>query len=798
MAELRRSLRILGKNWKLTAMAMFSLSMAMALGVVCLSVSDTSLLVPPAGVAPGRLVTVYLKSPGTPIDHISYPDYEYYRDNNHVFTDVAAMPESITAFRVGFGAAGQKDRPLVTVAYNSVSENYFSVLGLKPYLGRLFASGDDNSQSSIAVMTYSCWKRLGSDRNVVGKLVGSFSIVGVAPKEFTGSLFGMNGDLLVPLSGNDVSSKRDERHLYLLARLKPGVSRTRAQADVAVLSRQLAASYPTEDKDRTAILTRATLLAPDMVPAAEIVLAVLLLLVLLVLLIACANVANLLLALAVGRRQEATIKMALGASRSRLIREFLGEGAIISAASSALGYALAAVAVVRFATFNVNVPMIGSYAFGLKLHLDPTVLASTIALMFLAILATGLPAALYASSPKIAEILSGEIVVGGTRKTMRRNALVIGQVSVSTLVLIGMGLCERSLYNLRHVNPGFSARNIVTEDLLIGGEGRSEAQGKELYLRVRQSVAAIPGVESVALGFPPLLGSNERVPVRLPGAEKPLSVPSGLADVGYFATWGIPLLAGRVFHSSDAARSPDVLVINRKMAETLWPGQDAVGRALLTGDPPHAAVVIGVVGDGKYADLDEDPQPYLYYALSQHYAPEISVMARTRGDPRLWIQPLVQAIEKAGLAALLAPMTLENIENLSLLPERIVAGCVAALSVLGLLLAGVGLFGAISYSVSERKKEFGIRVALGAQPWQLLKMVFAQTFSIVGVGTMIGIMLGVGVTLVVRSEFYRVGAVEWSVLVPVGAAMLAVSLAIAYLSARPWIKVDPLEAVRHA
>ena len=663
MSALLRSFRILRRNLGLSLIAIFSLSMAMALAVIGLSISDTSLMVPPPGVAPDRLVTIYLRSPGEGIGHVSYPEYQYYRDNNHVFTDIAAMPEAISAARAPFGPEGATSRPLVTVASNPVSENYFAVLGIRPFLGRFFAPRDDKANRSAAVMTYACWMRLGSDPNIVGKLIGSLSIIGVTPKEFTGSLFGINGDLLVPLSGNELSRRRDERHLTLLARLKPGVSRAQAQADLAVLSRQLAQAYPKDDKGRTARVTRATLLPPDAIPTAELVTGVLLALVLLVLLIACSNVASLLLAVAVGRRQEATIKVALGASRGRLIRDFLQEGAIICAVSSLLGYALAVSAVTRYSTFNVNLPMLGSYPFSLKLHLGIAVVASTITLMVMAILATGLPPALYASSPNLAEILSGEIVVGGTRKTIRRNALMIVEVAVCTLVLVGMGLCERSLYNLRRLNPGFSARNIVAEAMSPQEEGDSDSQGKVLYEKVRRTVSAIPGVDSVSVSDDlPLFGGGS-VPVRLPGATKPVSVRAGTVDENYFSTLGIPLVAGRVFSSSDTAPSPDVLVINQKLAQTFWPGGDAVGRELLTGDPPHSAVVIGVVGNGKYDDLAEKPQPYMYYALTQHYDSGASVIARTRGDPRLWATLIAGAVRSAGFKSPINPITFADIEN---------------------------------------------------------------------------------------------------------------------------------------
>lgn len=797
MRTMLRSLRILRKNWKLASIAIVSLSVAMAIGVICLGISGTALLVPPAGEKPNRLVTIYERATGKGLDHISYPDFEYYRDNNHVFTEVAALAEEISAGRMTFGSPSQTQKPLVVVTSNPVSENYFSVLGLKAFLGRLFEPGDKTAKSPIAVVTYSCWKRLGSDREIVGKLIGGFSIIGVAPKEFTGSLFGINGDLLVPLSGNDSSPKREERHLYLLARMKTGVSRQQAQADLGLLSHQLSMAYPKEAKGRTAIVARASLLPPDAISSATLMSGVLLAFALFVLVIACANVANLLLVIATSRRQEAAIKLALGVSRIRLMLDFLREGAVICIVSGTLGYGLALVIVARYSNLNINVPMVGMYSLALKVHLDGLVIACTAALMMSASLATGLPAAVYFSSPSLAQVLGDEVVIGGVRKAFRRNAITITQVAISTLVLVGMGLCERSLYNLRHVDPGFSARKIVVEAMFPQDEGYSQAQGRALYQKALTAVAEIPGVEAVSIADNVPLFASGSTPVRLSGADKPVAVGTTTVDENYFSTFEIPVLAGRVFISSDTTPGPDMVIISKRMAETFWAGRDAVGRGLLTGDPPHQAVVIGVVGDVKYDDLGSKPQPYLYYALGQHYQSGVSLIARTKGDPHLWTAQIADRVRTAGFNSLITPITFQNIEDLSLLPQRAVAACATALSGLGLLLAVVGLFGAISYSVSERKREFGIRVALGARPWQLMKIVFRQTAAIAGVGAIAGTLLGATATAVVRSQLYDIGAVEWSVLIPVLAAMLAISLVVAYFSARPWMRVDPIEAVRH-
>jgi predicted permease len=774
----------------------FSLSIAMALGIVGLSVSNTVLILPPAARMPDRLVMIHARSDTTAIELVSYPDYQYYRKNNHVFTDIAAAPNSIGALG-DFNFEGHE----VNLTTRPVSENYFAVLGIRPYLGRLFAPGDDESKTQIAVMTYSCWKRLGADPKIVGKVLARNTIVGVTPKDVTGAFFGLDGDLFTTLASFDNSpwrTQRTARRLSLIARLKPGIARRQAQAEMAALAGQLASAYPREDKDRAAVVTRATVLPPDAIPTAELMSAILMALVLLVLLIACANVANLRLAVAVGRRQEAAIKLALGAPRGRLIREFLAESTILCAASGVLGYLIAAAAIARFSNFTVVFPTMGAFSFGLHLRLDASVVTFTLLLMLIASLATGLTPALYASSPGLAQILGGEIVVGGTHKRARRNMLVIVQVAICTLVLVGMGLCQRNLYNLRHVDLGFGARNLVANSVYIEAEGYDEARGKELYGTLRRTVSALPGVESVTLASQlPLLGASQ-VPVQLPDGAKTVSIAHTVVDADYFNTFGMRMRAGRAFNSSDHENSPAVAIVNQKMAERFWPGQDPVGKFILAGEPAQKVIVVGVAPNGKYLDLDEPAQPFMYYALSQHYGGWINVIARTKGDPRNWIEPFAQALRKLGLKILIQPVTLENWMTLTLLRQRVAAGCVAILSVLGLLLAVIGLFGAISYSVSERKKELGIRVALGALPWQLLKMVLRQTMFVAGAGVAIGILLGVGATILFRSQLYGISAVEWTVLLPVGGAMLLLSLLVAYFSARPWITADPMEAVRHA
>ena len=791
-----RSARVLRRHWKLAAISAFSLSIAMALGVVALSVTNTILVLPPAAPAPDRLLMIHARSPGDKIDQISYPDYQYYRRNNHVFTDVAAAPNSIGVYD-DFHFGGRE----VKVVTRPVSENYFAVMGIRPLLGRFFAPGEDQTKAHLAVMTYRCWKRIGSDPHIVGKVLAGNTIIGVTPEGFTGAFYGVNGDLFTTLGLFDTApwlTDRMARRLILTARLKPGVNRSQAQAEMAALAGQLASAYPKEDQDRTAVITRATLLPPDAIPTAKLMSAILLLLVLLVLLIACANVANLLLAVAVGRRQEAGIKLALGASRGRLIREFLTESTLLCAIGGLTGYAIAAAVIARYSDLTVEFPMLGAYSFGLHLRLDAMVVSFAVILLVIASLATGLAPALYASSPALAQMLGGELVVGGTRKNARRTALVIVQVAVCTLVLIGMGLCQRNLYNLRHTDLGFSARNLVANTVYLEGEGYAGERGKQFQETLRRTVAAIPGVESVSLSRDlPLLGASQ-VPVQFSDGTKKVSIAHTVVDTAYFTTFGIRILAGRGFSSADRDGTPLVAIVNHKMAEMFWPGKDPVGQLILADEPSRKFMVVGVAADSKYLDLDETARPFLYFALNQHYLGAVTVVARTAGDPRQWVEPFAQALRGLGLKILISPATLNGWIDLTLFTGRVTAAVVTALSALALLLAVIGLFGAISYAVSERRKELGIRVAVGARPGQLLAMVLRQTLWIAGAGVLLGILLGVAGTIVFRAQLYGVAAVEWTVLLPVGVAMLAIALLVAFLSARRWVTISPMDAVRHA
>jgi predicted permease len=786
--------RVLRRYWKLAAVSCFSLSVALALGIIGLGVPNTFFSLPPAVPAPDRLVMIGSRSGSSAAGLVSYPDYEYFRKNNRFFTDIAAAPDSIGALG-DFNFEGRH----VSLLSRPVSGNYFAVLGIHPYLGRMFSDADD-ANVQIAVMTYSCWQRLGADPHIVGKVLAHHTIIGVTPREFGGAFYGVDGDLFTTLpafDGGPWQKDRTARRLSLLGRLRAGVSKSQAQAELSGLAAQLASVYPREDRGWTAVVTRATALSPDAIGTADLMSAILLALVLLVLLLACANVANLLLAVAVGRTQEAATKLALGAGRARLIRDSLAESFVLCLGSGVLGYAIARATIGRFSTFSVTLPSMGVFSFGFHPRLDAAVLAFAFLLVLVATLAIGLPPALYASSSRLAEVLGGEMVASGKPRRARGNILVAVQVAICTLVLVGLGLCQRSLYNLRHVDLGFTARNLIAHTIYIEAEGYNETRGKQLYETLRRTAAAIPGVEAVTLtANVPLMGAGAG-PVRFPGGAKTISVGQSVVDANYFATLRLPIVRGRAFSPSDLEGSPPVVIVNQKMADLFWPGGDPIGKLVSAGSPMHNFAVVGVAANGKYGDLDELQQPFLYFPLSQHYLGYTNVIVRTKGDPRRWSAPLTQAMRNLGLKILFQPAALDDWMNLTLFRQRVAAGCFGILGALALLLAGLGLFAAVSYSIRDRKKELAIRVALGAAPRQLLNMVLRETLTVVAVGVGVGVLLGITATTIFRSHLYGVSPVEWASLAPAAGAMLLLSMLIACVSARPWIRTEPMEAIRH-
>ena len=801
------AVRILLKNWKLAAIAIVSLAVALALGIVGFGLFNAILLRPPYAQNPQQLVSLFTVP--NPRDHqgLSYPDYVYLRDHNTVFSHVAGLPYSIS--KEGASLEGRA----FMASINSVSDNYFETMGLKPELGRLFKLGDGDRTHKLAIVTYAEWQRLGADRNIVGKIINidrnPWTIVGVGPRGFTGPVFGFAADIVTLAEAAGTSPERftdhGDRWIGPIGRLKPGVTIAQARVEIESMWRQLEAAYPKDEAGLAIDVEPTRILHPDMLPDAKLISAIVLFIMALILLVACANVANLLLAIASSRSQETLIKSALGATRSRIVRDFLIESAILSFASGALGYGLAVAVLRRLSDFAMNLPAFGSIEIAQDLRVDWLVLAFAIGVCLLTALVSGLVPALHSSKPKISGALSGETVAGGTKKGILRNTIVILQVTVCTLVTIGAGLCWRSLSNLRHVDPGFSARNLVTVMLTGFTEKIKPEQRDAKYADLRRSALELPGVESASLtAGSEFAGDAAQREVRIPEDAPEPAKPSdkiragvNLIDENYFSTLGVKLLEGRNFTAFDVEKAPLVVIINHNMAQKFWPHESAIGKRIGIPEAKRVATVVGVAADGKYGDLDEPTHPFMYFALAQDAQDYQVLVVRTKDDPKKWVEPLAQLARRHGIDLYFEPQTLETWMNLSLFIPIVTLRCVGFLSAIALLLAAVGLYGTIYYSVSERRREIGIRVALGAMPGQLFSMIVRRASLIAAIGVISGTVLGIVATLLLQSQFFGIHAMEWYVLLPVAIGMIALAAILALAAARPWIHMNPTEAVRH-
>ena len=809
LPSIRFSLRILRKHAKLACIAVFSLAIGLAAASVGLSTFHALLLRPPAVVEPGRLLTVYTVTPTEPFGQLSYPDYRFYRDNNNVFSGLAAIPFSISLRTIIFEK--HEKRGLI----NAVSDNYFSVLGVQPFLGRWFVAGDDDKVTRSAVLSYGYWQWLGADPNIIGKSLkldgATLTIVGVAPRRFVGTILSDVPDLWHPISAtgaisnqtNDWLADRTNRSLSLIGRMKPGVTRQQALGQMQELSRELATAYPETNQNRLAALTETSMLPPDAMSIAKLLGGLLLAVVALVLFAACANVANLLLALAGARRQEILMRAALGATRMSLVRQLLVDSLVVSVAGGTLGFLFAAYGLRRLIDFKPYFPGLGVIPITLDFRPDLAVVSMMVAVIFLAGLSTGLLPSLHASTPNLAAALNGETAIGGTRKGRLRNFLVVLQVTACTVVLIGVGLCLKSLHNLQQVKPGYSAGNIALfaiDDLQASGY--SEQQGRALFERLRENVAQVPGVESISFGDTiPFSGGITTDQVHISGVpdenEHGVAIGVGAVDNNYFSTLGIPILSGRVFAASDLAKSPEVIIVNQTMAAKYWPKQNPVGKTVRDENGNRQATVIGVVGDIKYGDIDEAPQSFMYYSLTQNYRSGMYLLVRAQANPSQWMGPVLDQLRKAAPEIGATSFTMDQWHEFALYVPRLAVICISAFGLLAFVLAAVGLYGAVFYSVSERTREMGIRVALGASAGDLWKLVLRQTGIITGIGILLGIAGGIGASVLARSLLYQIQPIEWSVFVGAACAMLATSILIAYSGARPWMRVDPMQSVRH-
>jgi predicted permease len=792
-----------------------ALSMALGIGAnaTIFSFVNELLLRPPAVERPQELLEVWdhNRQGGSSFNSfmpLSYPEYAYYRDHNRVFSEMLAFdgdPELTSWSRNGQGE-------IIQSLY--VSGNFFSSLGVKAALGRTFAPEEDRAPGTnpVVVLSHAFWQeRFGADPNIVGSTMTlngfGFNVIGVAPKGFTGLMVGVMPDVWVPLMMGpqtrrdpELLTRRGAHWILGVGRLKPGFSLTQATADLNVLSSQLAQSFPDNKKMYEAVIFPVTLLPG---PARGYVAAfsgLLMLVAALALVIACANAASFLLAQATARRREIAVRAALGASRSRLVRQTLAESVLLACLSGSLGWLLAKWMAPLLLSFTPP-----SLPVRLAVSPDYRVFGFTLLISLSAGLLFGLAPAWQGTMVDLATSLKEGASGGGARKSRLRSLLVVGQVAICSLLLVGSGLCLRSLFHARSIDIGFETGNRIIATLDLSILGYSEARGRTFFDDLIERTKNIPGVESASLTSHLPLGTTswgEFVKVeghQPPPGESGFGV--GAMGVGpdYFKTMGTRVLRGREFTSRDTKGAPGVVIINEEMARRFWPERDPVGATITMdgGNREQRFEIVGVVKNGKYRFLGEQPRHFLYHPILQGYYARSTLVAKTSGDPISLLAAVRREI--GALDPNVAPTQLGALEEhlaFALFPARVSGVLLGVFGLLALVLALVGLSGLIAYSVSRRTREIGVRMALGAGTREVLKLVIGEGMLLTLIGMTIGLAAALGLTRFLSDLLYGVSAVDPLTFGVTTLLLIGVALFACWLPARRATKVDPMVALR--
>ena len=812
--DLRYAFRMLFKSPGFTLVAVLALGLGIGANTAIFSVFNGMLWRPLPVKNSKQLVVVASKTRDFqfPIN-LSYADFQDYRELKSVFSDLVVYAPS----PVNFGAQGRPERAWADL----VSGNYFSALGIEPVLGRTFAPDEGwvRNKDPLIVLSYKYWqKRFGGDRNIAGQTVQvnnhTFTIIGVAPEKYVGAYYFIEPDFYLPISTiglldpsqTDVLTRRSASFLRVLGYLTPGVTPAQAMAAAQPIDQRLAQDFPDSHKGLSLLVLPELSARPEpglggFMSTAVIVF---MLLVGLVLLIACANVANLILARANGRRKEFATRVALGASPWRMARQLLTETVLLSAFGGILGMVFARWA--GMALTSIHIPSdIPLRLFDLRLDWR------IFGFAFLAALLTGVVAglipSLQASRTDLADTLKAGGRSGGSSASHHRfrNALVVSQVAVSLLLLACAGFFIRSLQNSAHVDMGFRVDHTLMMSVDLGLQGYNEERGQQFFKQLTERVRSVSGVRDAAVSaYIPMGYDNSGVNVFPDGQviddkTNTQVVFANMVQPSYFRTAGVPVIKGREFTDADSASAPLVAIINDTFAQKIWPGQDSIGKIFRTKKDGPPIEVVGLTRTGKYLFLYETPQLYAYFPLAQRYSAGANLFVYSEGDP----QQLVSAVRDqiSQLDASLPVFAVTTMEahvryGKPLLPARLGAMLVGAFGVLGLVLASVGVYGVVSYSVSQRTQEIGIRTALGAQRSNVLGMILKQGMRMALIGTGIGIVLSFLLFRGLRTVLYGVKSTDFVTLAAVSGMLLAIAFLASYVPALRATRVDPVVALR--
>ncbi len=818
--DLRYAARTLRNSPSFTIIAVITLGLGMAVNTTIFSVINGLLLRPLPVPHAEQIVVLGLQQAGTPGNQkFSYPDYEDIRDQADCFSDVFAFQPTLSQFVVD----GKGDHALLS----RVSNNYFSALGIKPALGRLILPSEARTPGadSVVVLGYSYWqKRFAGAKDVIGKQVKignrPATIIGVAPQGFRGtySLVDMNGyfPISAPLGGQedpDLAVKRTwtdrtDRSINVLARLKPAVRVKQAQSSVSVIAQRLQQLHPDIDKALSFAVYPEKLARPEpdtdnTLPFVAIAFTVL---AGLVLLVACFNITNVLLVRATVRQREMGIRAALGAGRGRLIRQHLTESLLLALLGGAVGMLLASWA----AGFLSALPLGTDLPISFEVQPDPQVYLFALAVVLLSGVVVGIIPALRVARTDVNTVLreGGRGSSDGKRRYFVRNSLVVAQLAGSMLLLIVAGLFMRSLGKAQKSYLGFNPDHILLLSIDVQQAGLNPAQGKQFFRQLDERISALPGVVSTGQAFTVPMGVVSADGVVIPdgypsdAGQKPPSIMFNPVTPSYFKTLQIPLKAGRVFTQADQEKAPQVAVINEAMASQLWPNQSAEGKFFTlkqSGGDTHLQVV-GVVANGRYKSVVGDPEPFFYVPMAQMYMEFRTFHVRTTVPP-LTLAPEIQAeIQQLapGVTATQVQTMSESLNGLNgFFFFRFGAQLSGTMGLLGLILAVVGVYSVVSYAASQRTHEIGIRMALGADPGDILKMMIRQSFLVIGVGIATGLLVAFAGTRAIASLLVGVSPSDPLTFAGVVVLLSGVAFLACWIPARRATRVSPLVALRY-
>jgi macrolide transport system ATP-binding/permease protein len=818
--DLRYAARTLRNSPGFTIIAIITLGLGMAVNTTVFSVINGLILRPLPVSHPEQIAVLAMQQTGTPgFQRFSYPDYQDIRQQTEGFSDIIGYRATLTGLTVD----GKGDHCVLS----RVTSNYFSALGLQPAAGRLIlpTEGQTPGADPILVLGYSFWqKRFNGDPSVIGKQVAlnghSVTVVGVAPKGFHGLYAVVDMDGYVPFSAaigskgvaedsvQDAWTHRQDRTLSLLGRLKPGLSVKQAQAPLNVVAQRLAEQHPDTDKGITiqAFPEKLARPEPDADNTLPAIAAAFTVLAALVLLVACFNIANVLLVRAAVRQREMGIRAAMGAGRGRLVRQHLTESLLLAVLGGGAGLVLATWAAGFLGSLPLGTDLPISFDF------QPDLRVYSFAL--LAVLVTGaivgiIPALRVARSDvNVVLREGGRSASEGPRRHLVRNALVVAQLAGSLLLLIVAGLFVRSLDKAQQMYLGYSPDHVL--DLTVDPEqiGFNEMQGRTFYRQVDERISAIPGVVSVAQAFIVPMGViSADDPIFVEGrtiepGKQPPTVMYNPVTPGYFDTVRLPLQSGRKFTDADNEKAPDVAVINQAMAAKFWPNENPLGKRFSAkGSQGPFKEVIGVVQTGKYKNVIEDPpEPFFYVPLAQNYVAYRTIHVRTSVPPeslQRQIEAQLQELAPGAPISQVQTMTqaLQGVNGFFFF--RFGAQLTGTMGLLGLILAVVGVYSVVSYAAAQRTHEIGIRMALGAEPRDILKMVLRQSIAIVVLGLGIGLAAAFAGTRAIANLIVGVKPTDPVTFASVIVLLSAIALVACWIPARRATRVSPLTALRY-